>query len=132
MRQFREWLHRRAGRYRAFWQPTFESDFRVRSMGTVTTSLIVASDDYLPHSAQRPHLAVEAAGVWYARTITDAVQLDADRVQLVLNSALNVAAERIARVSYLGLKRLDTDRVEMNWVGGGVCTVEMRLLELAP
>ncbi|WVW77408.1 tail assembly protein [Stenotrophomonas phage vB_SmaS_Bhz59] len=132
VRAYRDWLHRRRGKFRAFWQPTFEVDLRTLSTGTVTNTLIINNDDYQTWSRRR-HIAVETlTGTWLPRTITASSFLDATRVQLTLDSAINVAASNIARVSYLGLKRLNTDRVELNWRGGGVCESSVQLLELTP
>lgn len=128
----REWLHRRAGRFRAFWQPTFEADLVPTSTGALTTALSVRSDGYLAHAADRTHIAVETAAGWLARAITDAVQIDADTVQLTLDTSLAIDAAAIKRVSWLGLRRLDADRVEINWIGGQVCQVSVPTLEVAP
>lgn len=129
----RQWLHRRAGRYKAFWQPSFEADLRLLSSGTITGSLVVAADEYRRHASDRVHVAVETAdGSWYARTITGVAQLDASRIQLTLDSNLNVAASSVLRVCYLGLKRLDADRVQITWPGGGVAQVDVRMMELSP
>lgn len=128
----RSWLHRRAGRFRPFWQPSFEADVRVRSTGALTTTLNIASDDYLRHAADRTHIAVETAAGWLPRAITAAAQIDTDTVQLTLNSSLAINASAIKRVSFLGLKRLDTDRAEIEWVGGHVCKVGVATLEIQP
>jgi hypothetical protein len=130
---FRRWLHRRAGRLNAFWQPSFESDLVVQSSGTILSSLLVRSDEYLTHGLARKHIAIQtSSGAWYPRTITEAFAGDGGNVELNLDSPLNIPAESILRVSYLGLKRLDTDRVELSWVGGGVCSTSISLKEIAP
>lgn len=132
VRAYRNWLHRRRGKFRAFWLPTFEADLRVLSTGTLGSTIIISNDDYQTWSRRR-HIAVEtAAGVWLPRTITDSSFIDATQVQLTLDSTLNVAATQVARVSYLGLKRLNTDRVELNWRGGGVVESSVTTLELTP
>lgn len=130
---FRRWLHRRAGRLNAFWQPSFESDLVVQSSGTILSSLLVRSDEYLTHGLARKHIAIQtSSGAWYPRTITEAFAGDGGNVELNLDSPLNIPAESILRVSYLGLKRLDTDRVELSWIGGGVCRTSVRLKEIEP
>jgi hypothetical protein len=128
----REWLHRRAGRYRAFWQPTFEADLKVTSTGALTTALSVRSDDYIRHAGDRSHIAVETAAGWLAREITNAVQISEDVVQLTLSSSLVIDASAILRVSFLGLRRLDADRVEIEWIGGQVCSVSVPTVEIQP
>jgi hypothetical protein len=128
----RTWLHRRAGRFRQFWQPSFEADLRVRSTGALTTTLIVDSDDYLRFAEARDHIAVETAAGWLPRHITAAEKIDEDSVQLTLDTSLAINASAIRRVSFLGLKRLDTDRAEIQWIGGNVCKVAVATLEIAP
>lgn len=130
--ELREFLHRRAGRFRAFWQPSFENDLRLESTGTIVSTMNIVKDDFIRHAADRTHIAIEAAGVWYPRAITLITEVDADTVQLTLSSAVNVAANRISRISWLGLRRLNTDRVEIRYVGGGVAEAEFRTLEVSP
>lgn len=127
---FRLWLHRRMGRYRPYWSPSFMRDLQHKSTGTVTTSLKVKPDGRLDGATGRTHIAVQDRdGNWYARAITDVVVTDADTLTLTLSSSLALAAANIARISYLGLRRLDTDRVEISWAGGvgvsAVSTVEV-------
>lgn len=130
---FRKWLHRRAGRYVQFWQPSFEADLRLVSTGTLVSSLTTFIDDYLSHAGTKTHIAVETSGgTWYLRTITNAFALDATTMQVDLDSPLNVAASSVLRICYLGLKRLNADQVELNWIGGGVCEVSVSMLELQP
>lgn len=130
---FKQFLYRRAGRYRKFWQPSFDSDFRVSSTGTVTDVLRVFTDDYTSHAANRTHIAIEdLSGNWYARNIDSVAAASGTELNLTLDSAINVDAAEILRVSYLGLKRLETDLVDLNWLGGGVAEVEVRILELSP
>lgn len=129
---FREWLHRRAGRYRPFWQPSFENDLRILSQGNLGDSIEIAEDSYML-SERRAHLIVQSDdGEWHPRAITMVAVGDPGRVVLTLDSALNVDASRVLRTSYLGLKRLDADRISLNWSGGGVCVSSVRTLELNP
>lgn len=128
----RQYLHRRAGRYKQFWQPSFEHDVRVTSTGTITTELRIEDDGYLQRAADRTHIAVQIGSTWYVRAITAAADVGSDRTSLTLSSALNVAASAIKRVCWLGLHRLDTDRVEIRYLGNGVSTSEFRIVEITP
>lgn len=129
----RKWLHRRAGRYRRFWQPTFCNDLRLESTGTLTTSIQVSADEYRRLATDRTHIAVETSSGWLPRAITSTSQVDADTIQLNLDTSLGgIAASSVKRISFLGLKRLNTDRIEINWIGGGVCEMAARVLEISP
>ncbi len=130
---YREWLHRRAGRHIQFWQPSFESDIRLTSTGTIVSSITAFRDDYLIHATNRVHIALEDAdGTWYPRTVVDAVPLTASSMRLDLDTPVNVPADTVVRVSYLGLKRLEPDRVELNWFSGGAAQSSVRVVELTP
>lgn len=133
VREFRQWLMRRSGRLNKFWQPTFESDLRKVSTGTINSAIIVSSDGYLDWTPTRNHVAFELDdGSWQTRTITSASQINPNEVQLNWTGALSVNASRIRRISYLGLKRLNADRIELNWIGGGVLTAAVSVVEVQP
>lgn len=132
IRSYREFLYRRAGKFRRFWFPTFENNMRVTNTGTITTTLVIKSDSFIDYASLRTHIAIEANGVWYPRVISDPIQIDAEQVQFTLSSALNIAADSITRTSYLGLHRFDADRIELNWQGGGVVESNVQVLELSP
>lgn len=131
---FRSWLMRRAGRYRPFWHPTFESNFKLTSSGALTTQIEVVDDSWSALAAQRTHLALYYAGAWHPFTITAAgVNTGAGTVTFTLDASLGgVDAAAVECVSYLGLYRLDTDMVNLNWLGNAVCRASMNVLELKP
>ena len=116
----RQFLHRRAGRYRQFWQPTFESDLKPLNTGNVTTSLTVAADGYLRFAADRKHIAIETPGGWLPRRITATLQTGANQVQLTLDSSIATPAAQIGRVSFLGRRAGVGHRVEVALHGGRV------------
>lgn len=132
--QLRVWLHRRAGRYRAFWQPSFEHDVRLAQTGTLGSVIQIKNDSRLQWAANRTHIAIEVNdGTWYPRTVTDiATTIDPDVLQLTLSSSVAVDSSRIVRISDLGLRRLDTDTVNIRWTGAGQCNASMQTVELTP
>lgn len=133
MREYKKFLYRRAGKYRAFYMPTFENNLRVVNSGTIVSTLVVKSDSFIDYASLRSNIAVQTlAGAWLPRGISNPVQIDPERIQLTLSSPLNIAAGTIARVSYMGLSRLDTDRIEITWQGGNVAEAQVRVLELKP
>lgn len=129
----RQFLHRRRGRSVAFWQPSFEVDLRVASTGNVTTNLIVTRDDFDLLAPERTHIAIETPTGWLPRAITGTIDLGDGRLQLALDSTLGgIAASTIQRVSFMGLRRLDTDRVEIGHIGGTVSACAVNTVEIAP
>ena len=130
VRDYKNFLFRRQGRYRPFWLPTYESNLRSKSTGTVTTTLLVEADQYKQLADQRKHIAIKCNGNWSAHTITASTLTSASTVQLTISPALNKAASSIQRVSYLGLHRLDADNITLNYQGAGIAEVAVPILEL--
>lgn len=129
---FRDFIYRRAGKANQFWMPTFTHDLRITNTGTVVSTLVLPKDSYIDYATGRTHVAIEAGGVWYPRIISAPTSTGADTMQLTLSSALNVPANTIQRVSYLGLHRLDTDLIEFNYSSAKAVESSVRLLELSP
>lgn len=131
-RNFKNWLRRRAGKLKQFWRPTFERDFRLISTGLIGSSLIVRDDDYNQFGGIRKHIAIKVAnGQWFPRTITSHVGMPNNQVQLNLDTPLNIQAKDVDRISYLGLHRLNTDRIETVWASG-IATTEFTTTEIKP
>lgn len=135
VRNFKGWLMRRAGRYRQFWEPSFENDFQKQSTGTVNSAILVAKDGIFDWDqiADRAHIGIELDNGWEVRTVTSITNVGAQQVQLNLDTSLGgVNATRIKRISWLGLKRLNSDQCEMNWIGNGVMQATVPVIEIAP
>jgi hypothetical protein len=132
MRAYKLFLARRAGRLRDFWLPTFEQHLRPVNVGNIASSLTIEADGFNDYTF-RPHVAFQdTAGNWYPRAVSNPTTVIGNRLQLTLDSALNIDASLIAQVCYLGLNRLDADRVEINWIGNNVAESNVRILEFAP
>lgn len=129
----RMWLHRRAGRYRPFWQPTFENDVRIAQTGNVAGTVTILADGRNPWASNRRNLAFGLRnGTWLPRRVTaDNITTTTTRT-LTLDSPLNVPASDIVAISYLGFRRLDADTIELNWTGNGICEMSVPVLELSP
>lgn len=129
---FTDWFHRRIGKYKRFWMPSFENNYRMKSTGTIVSTVQFyrdSVDDYTP----RLNVAFEGSdGTWYPRVLSSPTYPDAVTVQFTLSAPLNLPASNVYRTSYLGLYRLNTDQVEMSWIGNGVMDASMPILELQP
>jgi hypothetical protein len=130
--EFRNFIYRRAGKARPFWMPTFQNDVRITNTGTIVSALTANRDSYIDYGVQRSHVAIEAGGVWFPREITSVTPEAGDTMTLNLSSPVNVAADTVTRVSYLGLNRLDADSIEFNYTGPKVCEVAVSIIELQP
>lgn len=133
---FRLWLHRRAGRFRPFWEPSFEDDIRLLDDpdNLIVDSIAIASDSFERYAgdSQTVALAIETDDGWrLVRTLSWERYTTGDKIAVYFAEELNIPVVAIHRVCYLGLKRLDTDRIELRWVGGGVLQTEFTTVELA-
>ena len=130
---FRKWLHRRAGRLRPFWVPTFENNMRVAQTGELTQSIEVYADDYREFAPERTHIGILLDdGTWLLRTINAATASGTDTAVIGLDAPININASRIRQISFLGLKRLDADRVELQWNSNRVLECTVRMMEIQP
>lgn len=130
VRALKEWIFRRAGKFRAFWLPTFEDDLRIESTGPITTSLQIADNSTLDFALRRENIAfLDSAGDWHVRTITDFTP-SGGSVILTLDTALNLDASEIMTTSFIGLNRCDTDRFELRWIGNHVVECQVGIVEL--
>lgn len=127
-RAFREWLYRRAGKYRRFWMPTWEQD--VRLVSYTTNTLTIYEDDFVSTASIRRTVGIESSsGLWVARSIASISEIVDGKITLTLDSNLQ---QDISRVSWLSLRRLNSDRVEIVHGTGGIAQVSLMTLELKP
>ena len=131
-KEFRDFIYRRQGKSRPFWMPTFENNLRLKNTGTIVSTLVTPLDSYSDYATGRTHIAVEAAGVWYPRVISAPTPTGPDTMQFTLSSALNIPANSVSRVSYLGLNRLNTDIIELNYNNSTTVETAFQILELSP
>ncbi len=130
---FRKFLHRRAGRLRPFWVPTFENNMRIAQTGELTQSIEVYADDYREFAPERTHIGILLDdGTWLLRTINAATASGTDTAVIGLDAPININASRIRQISFLGLKRLDADRVELQWNSNRVLECTVRMMEIQP
>jgi hypothetical protein len=130
---FRKFLHRRAGRLRPFWVPTFENNMRVAQTGELTQSIEVYADDYREFAPERTHIGILLDdGTWLLRTVNAATASGTDTAVIGLDAPININASRIRQISFLGLKRLDADRVELQWNSNRVLECTVRMMEIQP
>jgi hypothetical protein len=129
----REFLHRRAGKYAPFWAPTFENNCPTLNTGNIVTTFSFrnagAADDWLTDTPQTRVAFEDIAGTWYVRTLSG-FSIAPTVVTATLDTALNVDASRIRRVSYLRQWRLVDDAVTFEWVGREVCRCAFGVKEL--
>lgn len=121
---YRRFLFRRSGRSRAFWMPLYEKHLNILNTGNITTSLST-NTKYIVE-ADRKHIAVKRKdGIWSAHEITGRTG-----GSLTISPAINVHRNDIKTICYLGLHRLDADRVEFQFLGAGKSRITVPIVEI--
>jgi hypothetical protein len=131
---FRQFLTRRSGRYRRFWEPSFVSDLRPLSSAFVSDQLLVSEDTLLDWTMSREHIAVlDSAGNWTAHSVDLAEETVAGVVRLTVTPNIDLEPADIDTVSFLGLKRLNTDSVRLSYPYGPVVVESvLETVEVSP
>lgn len=125
---FREWLYRRSGRYSKFWMPTWEQDLRVSSY--TNSTLTVYDDNFTATASIRRTIAIESTdGHWVACSIVSVSDPVGGLITLTLSESLQ---QDVQRVSWLGLRRLNSDRVEISHGTGGISRCSVAVIEVEP
>lgn len=121
---YRRFLFRRSGRYRAFWMPLYEKHLNVLNTSEITSVLSV--DTAYQVEANRKYIAVKRKdGTWSAHEITARTG-----GSLTVSPAINAQRNDIQTICYLGLHRLDADRVEFQFLGAGKTRVTVPIVEI--
>ena len=130
---FRQWLHRRSGRLVPFYMPTYENNFEILTEGTLTDVIEIRNDGFVSQSSARTHIIFFLKnGSWIIKTIIGSASNPSGTDSITLDSELNVSVDNIDIVSFLGLKRLQSDRVELTWLPNNVITSTLGILEIEP
>ena len=114
------WLLAQQGRQKSFWVPTFSRDMEL-AVGAVsnTTTLQIHDINYRNFYAMqdgRRDIAVRLpSGAWALRRIVGAVQVVAGQEQIQIDSDLGEGCPVGTWICFLGLHRLDTDRLDITW-----------------
>lgn len=130
---FRDFLYRCAGKFRQFWAPSHIDDVRIISVDGVGNDLLVESDSIIDYVQERDHIViVDLDGNHYPRQITTFTQTSETQVTLRIDSAISLQPDEISSISWLGLHRLNSDKITLKWIGNGVVNVNCGLTELSP
>lgn len=117
---FRKWLYARAGRWKPFWMPSWNEDFKLKAtLAGTDTKLIVAFAFYkrfVPATALRDALMIELFnGTRIFKDILSVDEISETEENVFIDSAAGFTIEpkNVKRISYLNLARLDSDTVEI-------------------
>lgn len=134
IRGIKEFFYRRAGRFRGFMAPSFESNLRKTSTGDLTTLFKFKDDGYTSQVySRKKFLGFQLDdGSWLMRKAIGFVDLGGGESQVTLDASLGVNAGRILMASYAGLNRLDTDVLQLSHQNAGYFTTSYQVLEISP
>lgn len=122
--EYRRFLFRRSGRYRAFWMPLYEQHLDILNAGNITETLY--TDTQYTVEAGRKHIAVKRKnGTWSAHEITSRTNN-----AFTISPAINAHRDDIKTICYLGLHRLDADRIEFQFLGAGKSRITVPIVEI--
>jgi len=133
----RSWLYSRQGRLTMFWQPTGNDDLAIVSPISSSSPNIdiewVGYTKFYQMSVNRRDIRIETTGgMIYDRRITGSVEVDATTERLTLDSVIGVdlAVTDIARISFMVLRRLNADNLEIAWWTGQVATCKFDMMSI--
>lgn len=130
--EFKSFLAARRGRLNPFYMPTFENNLRLLSVGTLTTPIVIRSDEQATQAQTRVTIAINTDTGWLFRTVLGySTDIEGNTVA-ALNSSLNIDASEVNYISYMGLKRLTSDSVQFNWLPNYVAEVSLGITEISP
>jgi hypothetical protein len=132
---FRLWLHRRAGKQRPFWMPTFERNMFVTGTGNIGLNIIIREDANRAQGSARDHIYIRMKdGTEYLRavlSITDIGGLGLEN-NVTIDLSISENQEDIDYISYMGLKRLDSDRIQLKWGVNNTVECHIPIKEIEP
>jgi len=126
-----DFLYSRSGRASVFWQPSFDTDLVSINTGTIASIINVKANQILARDDKRNHIGVQTKdGTWYVRQIDSFVIVDPETIGINFTGNLDIAADSIKRISWVGKRRLDTDSVTITHQTGGITTASFRTVEI--
>lgn len=130
---FRKWLHRRAGKQRPFWMPTFENNIRVTGTGNLGLTFTVWEDANRVYASDRDHIYVRMKdGTEYLRAVTDMSDVGGGVNNLTVDTSITEDRANVDFISYMGLKRLNSDKIKLKWLANDVVECLVPIKEIEP
>lgn len=129
---FRAWLLARDGRRTPAWLPSFSRDMELAdTVGSSATALPIQDIHYRSQYAQLPgrrDLAIRLpSGATALRRIVASDQVVAGQERIQIDTGPGETLDPGAWMMFLGLHRLDTDRVELRWHNPDVLECDLNL-----
>ncbi len=132
---FRLWLHRRAGKQRPFWMPTFERNMLVTSTGNIGLNFVIREKANRSQASDRNHIYIMMKdGTEYLREVIDLINVAdlGEETNVVIGESIAENSEDIDYISYMGLKRLNSDRIQFKWLADNKVECVIPIKEIEP
>ncbi|AKH36900.1 MULTISPECIES: hypothetical protein [Nitrosomonas] len=117
---FRKWLYARAGRWKPFWMPSWNEDFKLQNtLAGTDTKLVVEFafyERFVPATPMRNALMIELFnGTKIFKDILSVDEISETEENVFIDSPVgfDIQPQDVKRISYLNLSRLDSDMVEI-------------------
>jgi hypothetical protein len=127
----KQFLYRRQGAARLFYMPTFQHDLPAYAISANRTQINVPNLDIRSFDANRVDVAIEFSdGTWQGNRI---ISISADLFGgwlITFAHALRKGLAEVRQISYMGLSRFETDRIEMQWIGNRAVTMSINMVEI--
>lgn len=122
---FKRFLFRRMGMFKPFWLPLHERNLQLKSTGLIVDYIEVVRTDYIT----RKNIALLVNNAWIAVSVSE-ITSSGLTTRLDLSAPLSIQAADIKAISYLGLYRLNSDTISLNYIGGDVVNAQVPLIEI--
>lgn len=132
--EFMGFITRRRGKEMPFFYATGEMDLRVKQTGDISTTLQVyrdSLDDWGGYDTLDIVISLRDGTFSDNRNVTWDV-INSTTVELTFAGSLLLNTKDILAVSLLSVGRFASDRIEMNWIGGGVMECTIPVIDASP
>lgn len=128
----RLWLHRRAGMLRPFYMTTYENNLFLLTEGNIGDTFEAYQNSYADQGSERNHIAFKkiSDGSYVFRTVTGVENLPSGNISVTMDSAINIDSSDIDEISFIGLKRLSSDRQSLTWMPNNVALSNLEIKEI--
>lgn len=129
--EFRRSIYRRAGAANTFYLPSQQYDLRMTGISTDRLTLTIEADGFDAYTEDRRRIGVrERGGLWEVYNVDTVTPIGVTEFELVLDRPMLVDDNAITQVSYVGIGRFDTDRIEVVWIGGYQSEAAVMVVEI--
>lgn len=132
MSEYKRWLYRRCGKWRALWMPAYEQALRVVDKAD-NSNVVVEDDAYFEgrqYAVFRTY-STTTGDLYHYRVLNDPTPVSPNRISFTVNSIPH-SLSAFRDGNYAFLSRLAVDEIEIHWRGNGVAESTVEMVGLVP